>query len=213
MDYLLSISKGGRTFMVCMIPHQRHIANQILNVIGPPEMDPKRVRKGTRTAVTQAIDTWSFGCVLSTSVTWVILGWPGLEQFETLRKTAIRRLRGQQNKDNSISTPGAINAFHDGQKVLPEVRYWHQYLRTVIRTSDPISRRILDLVDDKMLRSTPDKRISSADLCEKLKDIDIVVGHEQKTKQGTETHESVLTAIRDFETDCATAKKPPGPFK
>ncbi|RKU47529.1 hypothetical protein DL546_005383 [Coniochaeta pulveracea] len=127
---------------------------------GAPEMDTERRMRGTKTALTQAIDVWSFACVLSVTATWAILGVQGVLQYEQVRESAIRDLPGDRR-------PSSSAAFHNGTKVLPEVLEWHQLLRTCRRESDPITDKILDLIDDRMLLADPDERIPIKELCSK----------------------------------------------
>ena len=70
-----------------------------------------------------------------------------------------------------MSTPTSDNTFHDGRVVLPDVGNWHNYLHSVMRKSDTISGRVLNLVDERMLLEDPNSRLTSSDLCEKLKEI------------------------------------------
>lgn len=51
----------------------------------------------------------------------------------------------------NVTVPVANDAFHNGVDVLPEVKEWHVHLRSLLRLSDTITGRILDLVDEKML--------------------------------------------------------------
>ena len=133
---------------------------------GAPEF--ARQIQGTRTAVSQAIDMWSFGCVLSVAVTWVVLGFQGVCQYERLRRTAISQLRKRRASDKSVSVPTADDAFHDGKVVLQEVLDWFDYLHHAFRRSDFVCEEILDLVRGSMLQPEPTNRITSHRLCEKL---------------------------------------------
>lgn len=169
---------------------------------GAPETARQRVRR-TATPVTQSIDTWSYGCVLSITVTWVALGFQGILQYEALRIRAIQGLREAKKKDERQKTPTADDAFHDGSDVLPEIEEWHNYLRSVMRTSDPVSARVLDLVEEKMLRKDPRRRLSSQPLCEELDTILKKAEIEQskaispgETNDATKT---VLEALLDFD--------------
>ncbi|OAG42928.1 hypothetical protein AYO21_02879 [Fonsecaea monophora] len=141
------------------------------SIIGAPETDQSRSK--TRTPHGQTIDTWSFGCVLSRAATWVILGQQGILQYDFVRKAAIKRLRKPSKTDKTASSrcPTADDAFHNGRKVLPEVLQWHDYLRSIVRTSDTISCLVLDLVEHHMLLESPEDRVSSKGLCMKLDDI------------------------------------------
>lgn len=114
-----------------------------------PECD--RARLDPTISVSQAIDTWSFGCILSVSATWVALGCQGILAYDELRRIAIKKLRQRKGKGENITVPAADNAFHNGVDVLPEVRDWHNYLRKVLRVTDTVTGRILDLIDETML--------------------------------------------------------------
>ncbi|EXJ80449.1 serine/threonine protein kinase [Capronia coronata CBS 617.96] len=161
---------------------------------GPPETDP------ILTPVTQTIDTWSFGCVLSVAATWVILGYQGILQYETLRKQAIAGLRKQREHQPDAIAPTAHDAFHNGRDVLPEVIHWHDYLSTIARRSDSLSRKVLGLVDRKMLLGNPKDRISSTDLCKELNNMLEASDNDYKyPRKGTGTHQSVLTTLLEYD--------------
>ncbi|KAF2811553.1 uncharacterized protein BDZ99DRAFT_518812 [Mytilinidion resinicola] len=167
---------------------------------GSPECDQGRVRAGTITPVTQTIDTWSYGCVLSITATWVVLGFQGVRQFEAFRMRAIKKLKKQNAKDRSISTPTADDAFHDGKEPLPEVLEWHNYLRGHLRCSDTVTPRVLNLVDEAMLLANPRRRITSEKLCKRLEDILIVCEDERsKRNPAMDPDKSVLEALLEYE--------------
>jgi len=116
---------------------------------------------GTMSGVTQSIDTWSFGCVLSVAATWVVLGFQGVRQFEQLRQLS------PANKKDGIT----YDRFHDGMQVLPEVRKWHNYLRGHVRPSDTATLLVLDLVENSMLQTETSNRVELEELCDKLQEI------------------------------------------
>lgn len=109
----------------------------------------------------QTIDIWSFGCVLSVLATWIVKGLRGVREFENHRAIACRKHKSPTNSD----------AFHDGNNVYPDIKDWHDHLNEVLRKSDTVTSKILALVDNHMLRSKPEDRISSAQLCNKLDEI------------------------------------------
>ena len=74
----------------------------------------------------------------------------------------VRRLANQIRKD----TFG--DSFHDGSEVLPEVTHWHTYLRQVARRSDDLTRRVLDLVDERMLIGDPERRAGVDEICKRM---------------------------------------------
>lgn len=124
---------------------------------GPPE------RHGAKSGnpVYQTIDSWSLGCVLSLAATWMVLGVQGVLQYTVLRIRALKRARKA-----SPSEPDG--PFHDGDDVLPEVRSWHNMLRSTKRITDHITSDVLNLVDSRMLIKDPLERIQSEELCEEL---------------------------------------------
>lgn len=134
-----------------------------MSAVGPPEYPG-----GSKLPVSQAIDIWSLGCVLSLAATWAILGFTGVLQFNELRKRTIHRLyHSRQDHDIGDEDPEG-DQFHDGHQLLDVVTEWHQYLRGRIRICDAISIQVLDLVDDKMLITDPRMRIKADDLCLRL---------------------------------------------
>lgn len=52
--------------------------------------------------------------------------------------------------------------------MLPAVKQWHQLLRATMRKSDPITDKILDIVENDMLLSEPHKRIKMDRLYQKV---------------------------------------------
>jgi hypothetical protein len=127
----------------------------MLTLLGAPEVsriDPR----GTMSGVTQSIDTWSFGCVLSVAATWVVLGFQGVRQYEQLRQLA-----SQDNTDR----------FHNGFVVLPEIRRWHNFLRGHLRPSDTATSLVLDLIENNMLQTETSNRMGLEQLCKRLQDI------------------------------------------
>lgn len=136
--------------------------------------------------LSQTIDTWSFGCVLSSVATWVVLGSQAYENYNERRKIAIRALKNQVGKSNSTSVPCCDDAFHDGVQVLSAVTEWHNYLRNSARRADTTTHQVLDLVDNYMLLSSPEKRLMMGELCERLDKI--ISLSEKEYQHSLETH-------------------------
>ena len=97
------------------------------------------------------------------AATWFVLGLQGVAWFPRIRADAVRKA----SQDTSIADLG--DCFHDGREVLGAVRDWHQFLRKSVRDNDHITGRILDIVDEHMLVSHPEKRDSAETLSTKLK--------------------------------------------
>jgi serine/threonine protein kinase len=135
----------------------------------------------TQAAVHQTIDMWSLGCVFSMAATWVVMGYDGVRQYQSVREKALGNLlRTIQEDEHPLlvsqhltakAKPEKLDCFHDGTGALSEVTGWHALLKNSTRRTDPITKSVLDLVDDEMLLRDPHQRISSKRLCEQLKRI------------------------------------------
>ncbi|KAI0023755.1 hypothetical protein F4780DRAFT_776381 [Xylariomycetidae sp. FL0641] len=125
-------------------------------------------QQGALSTVSQTIDTWSFGCVLSVVVTWVVLGAQGTQVYQDVRRTAIKKLGAGSQQEHQSWEGTCDDAFHDGVDVLEDVKEWHQFLRRQIRRSDLVSDRIMDLIEEGMLVADPSQRLSSKALCGRL---------------------------------------------
>ncbi|KAI1101815.1 hypothetical protein F4804DRAFT_314785 [Jackrogersella minutella] len=151
---------------------------------GAPECD--RARLDPSISVSQAIDTWSFGCVLSVSATWVVLGYQGVRAYHESRRHAIQKLRERRKKGENVTVPAADDAFHNGVDVLPEIREWHDYLRMVVRVSDTITGRILDLIDENMLLAESARPLKSETLYDAIQNRlnDAQAHHDRLVREG-----------------------------
>lgn len=150
--------------------------------------------------------------MLSFAATWVVLGYQGILQFETLRKRAIAALRKRRSDGEQISAPTADDAFHDGQGVLPDVFNWHNYLRRVMRKSDTISGLVLDLVDSRMLVGDPTERITSSELCRRLKKTLDLAEKDYRNSAGSPEAEPIAKTIFEALLD-VDEKAPPNAAK
>jgi serine/threonine protein kinase len=141
---------------------------QSLTYLGAPECGRYDVKRRP-IPVSQKIDVWSIGCVLSIAATWVLSGFSGIRKFEECLKMAVR--------DNSTNDHRNTPSFHNGRNVLSDVTRWHNVMRCKIRSNDYITSGILDLIDDHLLQGDPKARFDSKELCEYL---DHLLLHEQK---------------------------------
>ncbi|KAK4188137.1 hypothetical protein QBC35DRAFT_550433 [Podospora australis] len=142
-----------------------------LDLPSAPECDPGRLKNKTKTEHVQKFDTWSFGCVLSSIATWVVLGSSAYYQYDRVRKLAIDDLIESRKFDKTFRAPRAEDAFHDGRDVLGAVKSWHKYLLNAMRRSDTITGAVLGLAESKMLVSEPRERLPSAELVVELQRI------------------------------------------
>ncbi|ORY57867.1 uncharacterized protein BCR38DRAFT_81607 [Pseudomassariella vexata] len=136
---------------------------------GAPECHQLSLNPDILGSVSQTIDTWSLGCVFSVAATWVILGSQGMKQFQDVRRAAICDLKKKDRIDSDPDKSVADDAFHDGSNPLLDVKYWHDCLRQVIRSSDTTSALVLDLIDKKMLLADPKDRLVASEICDELK--------------------------------------------
>ncbi|KAI0128203.1 hypothetical protein F4776DRAFT_199282 [Hypoxylon sp. NC0597] len=168
---------------------------------GAPECDI--ARRDPSKAVSQSIDTWSFGCVLSVSATWVVLGYQGVLAYHELRKIAIAKLRQRQKRGENVTVPVADDAFHNGVDVLPEIKEWHMHIRSLIRKSDTITGLILDLVDEKMLLKESARQSTSEllypALIERLRDAQVYYDQLVEQRDVSPVTESVKEALLGVE--------------
>ncbi|KAF2400193.1 hypothetical protein EJ06DRAFT_420275 [Trichodelitschia bisporula] len=141
-----------------------------INTYSAPEWSEPR--QTLNKVVHQGIDVWSLGCVFSVAATWIVLGFQGINQFETLRSLAIEKIQKLRKLQSGKANDNlCIDGFHNGISVLPEIKEWHIFLRQSMRRTDEITGQVLDLVDRYMLVSVPDDRIHAKDLVVALDDI------------------------------------------
>ena len=128
--------------------------------------------------------------MFSIAATWVILGVPGLIQYEFVRQSAsTARLRDNKNTlPLSNAEPYEHDSFHDGKRVLQEVTDWHRHLSDVARASDTVTKKVLQLVDAKMLCQYPEARIEVKKLCEELGQIISDARTQPQVKPPTSLH-------------------------
>ncbi|GAP90375.1 putative serine threonine protein kinase [Rosellinia necatrix] len=157
-------------------------------------------------SVTNTIDTWSFACVISVAVTWVVLGLQGIKQFQAVRGAAVKAIK--ESRSSNIYTAKTLQGdiFHDGFTVLEDVTNWHKYLRQVMRRSDPISHQLLDLIDEKVLGRDKESRLTSAMLhteLMKLLDEAQKIAHEPISesiiKSMVDLDRAVLSTMKEYE--------------
>ena len=126
--------------------------NQSLLHVAAPELADNDAE------VSQNIDAWSLGCVLSVAASFVVLGTQGVLQYDIIRRLAFaeRDITG--------------DAFHHENKVLPEVTHWHDFLRASARRTDVITSAVLDMLDKHILIAARN-RWSTKQMREKLQSI------------------------------------------
>jgi hypothetical protein len=131
--------------------------------------------------------------------TWVVIGASGVETFQLLRKQAcVRQKRERQQAFETRKLTIMMDAFHDGVEVLPEIKHWHDHLKEVMRKSDFITPKILDLVDRKMLKKDPRDRLSSKNLCKELDSI-VTAAEAHLREIPKKTHAFVQAALLSAE--------------
>lgn len=145
--------------------------------------------------------------------TWVVIGSSGVETFQILRTQACeRQKRERQQAFETRKLTTMTDAFHDGVDVLPEIKHWHDYLKEVMRTSDLITPKILDLVDRKMLKENPRDRLSSKNLCKELDSI-VTAAEAHLREIPKKTHDSVQVALLSKEKRHKSVKSEEGETK
>ena len=130
------------------------LRSALIIVPGAPEcfrwdQDPNRYLL----AIRQNVDIWSLGCVISEVATWVGRNWNSVQEYRRQRTIATQRLSGFGKGDC---------CFHDGRdESLPAVNQNHTELRKDVRPSDYVTKPILDMVKNDMLRSSDGRRAAS----------------------------------------------------
>ncbi len=141
---------------------------------GAPECWPRHPRGKVSIKQAQKIDTWSLGCVLSSVATWINLG-PVYykEKYQRFREISLDDIIEKHKSSGILEGPELIDklTFHDGKEVLKAVKAWHSYLVHATRKSDTITDQVLKLVEDHMLQSLPENRLSFEELVPKLDSI------------------------------------------
>ncbi len=101
----------------------------------------------------------------------MVLGIQGPFQYYLLRMKVIRDIWAANPPEDDERVPSAVDAFHNGYNVLPQIKSWHDFLRSSVRKTDKITVPILNLIDDRMLLSDPARRIKTSELCHELRRI------------------------------------------
>lgn len=138
---------------------------------------------GGHAPVSQHFDIWSLGCVFSEAATWIALGYRGIKLFQLVRKSGqlgdINFIEQGKNPE-SVSSVSDIDdvslmgihgrdQFHDGAKMSSTVKDWHAHVRQALRRCDPVTEKILGIVESDMLQADPKNRGSAPVVAEKVR--------------------------------------------
>lgn len=116
--------------------------------------------EGSHIDVDQAVDIWSLGSVLSEVAVWVVHGKDGLDTY---------RRRRQEETDNLPNFKDG-RAFHNGREVLQSVCQTLEEVSENVRTSDHITRSVVQRMVTEMLYEA-DSRPNSISLWTKSQKI------------------------------------------
>lgn len=86
-------------------------------------------------------------------------GYSGLLGYRTSRSRA-----NQSNKRLG-------DCFHDGKTILPTVFEWHNSLKSVLRTCDPTTPKVLQMIEEHILLEEPDSRLDTKQLWHRAKSL------------------------------------------
>lgn len=114
-------------------------------VVGAPET--YRINHATTSiqySVDQSVDIWSLGCIFSEVATWIVHGWPGVEQYQIQR---------QNEAATKLKDPDVGDLFHDAEKVLDAVEQCHGSIQESRRVDDFMTPRVIQDVIGGMLES------------------------------------------------------------
>lgn len=125
-----------------------------------------------------------------------------------MREKAIKKVIQEQHIQHSSRTSKSGlsegDYFHDGCQVLDDVINWHRVLRSALRKTDTMTSRVLDLVDQKMLRGVVKERIKANDLCAELRQI--VAESQAEPRKGMP--ESIMAALLEVDEEASSNAMP-----
>lgn len=138
---------------------------------------------GGHSPVSQHFDIWSLGCVFSEAATWIALGDRGIKLFQLVRKSGqlgdlntFDQGKAPENgssvtdiDDMSLTGIHGRDQFHDGTKMSSTVKDWHTHVRQALRRCDPVTDKILRIVESDMLQADPKARGSALVVAEKIR--------------------------------------------
>jgi hypothetical protein len=88
--------------------------------------------------------------VFSEAAIWVVVGYNGVLEY-----------RENRRKESPLNT----DCFHDRSKVLQAIRNWHEYIIDNLRKSDIITPLVLAVIENHMLVTPDDRRLTATQLC------------------------------------------------
>jgi hypothetical protein len=117
-------------------------------LIGAPECydyNPFDDENLTPRQVLPQADLWSYGCIGSELITWILLGFPGLRTFRAWRRAELHSNEHFQDTD----------CFHNALNLLTCVQQHHEYLN---RLPNPYTAVAVDLISSNILLVEPEAR-------------------------------------------------------
>lgn len=128
--------------------------------LGSPECSyPILSRQGGPNMINTRADIFSLGAVLSDTCAWIHGGREAQNRYLAQRKEYHARLEGFHGS-------GFEGCFHDGHKRLSVVDEMHDQIREQCR--DPITPRILDIIEQHMLLDDVNHRLNAREIAVKL---------------------------------------------
>lgn len=145
-------------------------------------------------------DIWSLACILSDSVTWVVRGLDGLEEYRMRRKAELERLGASADE----------YSFHDGGTRLQCVDEWHTELFDYKRPTDLFTEPMTQMLRDML--GEPDERPTAKQLLAKSRRILPGAGAGSMSQLGGRPMRSRTTASGTGSTTSShTQRDPHGP--
>lgn len=115
---------------------------------GAPECNHHvRPSEHVSSQITTAADIWSLGCVISETAAWVVLGKEGLNDYWGMRVDELKTLV-------AFDGSGHDGCFHNGFRPLTAVFKLHQTVTSSVARFDTITPKVIDMVQNHMLRET-----------------------------------------------------------
>jgi hypothetical protein len=146
-------------------------------------------------------DIWSLGCILSDSVSWVVRGLDGLEEYRVRRKAELQRL-GVLTDEYS---------FHNGETRLQCVDEWHTELFDLKRPTDRFAEPMTQMLTDML--GEFDERPTAKQLLAKSRRLLLAAGAGSMPQSGGRLPRSLTTASGTGSTKSShTHRDPHGPI-
>jgi hypothetical protein len=173
-------------------------AREGTKTFGAPEAHRGDNETRTRLIITNKSDIWSLCCIFSVVAAWSVHGFQEIERYSNNRSEELNRRSALIN----------ANCFHDGENVISTVFDMHDIIRSTCNADDHVTRKVLDLIEEVLLKSNPETRFDAETLHAKCRRIiaDAKKVEYQHKMEGIQPNSPHLTQTPERE---VTSRPPP----